>query len=192
VWSAFDADTDYFGRRDQAWMVNFRVHDLDAMLAQLRDAGVEVDDRLEEYDYGRFGWARDPEGNRFELWDAAGNGLRRSPSSNDHEPHGLALLAWSTPLVASDSTRNAAPLSSCGAGSNAGGQRASSLRRMPWAAGRADRRRVDVADDIADGSVVEAHDQRRRAVDSSAARRKGLDARRASAVAGSCTDYVAS
>ena len=69
VWSAFDADTEYFGRREQAWMVNFRVRDLDAMLAQLRDAGVEVDDRLEEYDYGRFGWARDPEGNRFELWE---------------------------------------------------------------------------------------------------------------------------
>jgi glyoxylase I family protein len=69
VWSAFDADTDYFGRREQAWMVNFRVRDLDAMLAQLRDAGAEVDDRLEEYDYGRFGWARDPEGNRFELWE---------------------------------------------------------------------------------------------------------------------------
>ncbi len=41
------------------------------MLAELRDAGAEVDDRLEEYDYGRFGWARDPEGNRFELWEPA-------------------------------------------------------------------------------------------------------------------------
>jgi predicted enzyme related to lactoylglutathione lyase len=71
VWSVFDADTDYFGRREQAWMVNFRVRDLDAMLAQLRDADVEVDDRLEEYDYGRFGWAHDPEGNRFELWEPA-------------------------------------------------------------------------------------------------------------------------
>jgi glyoxylase I family protein len=71
VWSAFEADTDYFGRREQAWMVNFRVRDLDAMLAQLRDADVEVDDRLEEYDYGRFGWAHDPEGNRFELWEPA-------------------------------------------------------------------------------------------------------------------------
>ena len=68
VWSAFDADTDYFGRRDQAWMVNFRVPDLDAMLAQLRAAGAQVDDKVEEYDYGRFGWATDPEGNRFELW----------------------------------------------------------------------------------------------------------------------------
>jgi len=71
VWSAFEADTDYFGRREQAWMVNFRVRDLDAMLAQLRDAGAEVDDHVEDYDYGRFGWASDPEGNRFELWEPA-------------------------------------------------------------------------------------------------------------------------
>jgi predicted enzyme related to lactoylglutathione lyase len=69
VWSAFDADTDYFGRREQAWMVNFRVRDLDAMLGQLRAAGAMVDEKVEEYDYGRFGWARDPEGNRFELWE---------------------------------------------------------------------------------------------------------------------------
>lgn len=68
VWSGFDADTDYFGRRDQGWMINFRVNDLDAMLAQLREAGVEVLDNVEDHEYGRFGWAVDPEGNRFELW----------------------------------------------------------------------------------------------------------------------------
>src|SRR6476659_8615742 len=42
VWAVFDHDTEYFGRPDQAFMVNFRVADLDAMLAQLRAAGVEV------------------------------------------------------------------------------------------------------------------------------------------------------
>ncbi len=45
-------------------MVNFTVGDLDAMLAQLRAAGVEVDERVEDHEYGRFGWATDPEGNR--------------------------------------------------------------------------------------------------------------------------------
>lgn len=69
VWSAFAADTDYFGPGDSASMINYRVDDLSAMLAQLRDAGVEVVDRVEEHDYGRFGWAVDPEGNRFELWE---------------------------------------------------------------------------------------------------------------------------
>jgi len=46
----------------------FRVDDLGAMLAQLRAAGVEVIDETEDADYRKFGWAVDPEGNRFELW----------------------------------------------------------------------------------------------------------------------------
>jgi predicted enzyme related to lactoylglutathione lyase len=69
VWSIFDGDSDYFGRASQAWMVNFRVSDLDAMREQLRAAGADVDDHVEEHEYGRFGWAVDPEGNRFELWE---------------------------------------------------------------------------------------------------------------------------
>ncbi|MBA3716923.1 MAG: VOC family protein [Actinobacteria bacterium] len=69
VWSAFNADTGYFGRLDQQSMLNYRVSDLDAMLVQLRAAGAVVDDKVEQHDYGRFGWATDPEGNRFELWE---------------------------------------------------------------------------------------------------------------------------
>jgi predicted enzyme related to lactoylglutathione lyase len=56
-------------------MVNYRVADLDRMLAQLRAAGADVDERVEDYDYGRFGWASDPEGNRFELWEPRGPGF---------------------------------------------------------------------------------------------------------------------
>ncbi len=73
-WAVFDADTEYFGRRGQAFMVNFRVRDLDAMLAQLRSGGVEVVDALDESEFGRFGWAVDPEGNRFELWERPAGG----------------------------------------------------------------------------------------------------------------------
>jgi predicted enzyme related to lactoylglutathione lyase len=69
VWSAFPADTSYFGSGPAPFMVNYRVRNLDAMLAQLRAAGAQVDDRVEDYDFGRFGWATDPEGNRFELWE---------------------------------------------------------------------------------------------------------------------------
>ncbi|TAJ46653.1 MAG: VOC family protein [Herbiconiux sp.] len=72
VFAAFDAGTDYFGRRDQQTMLNFRVRDLDAMLAQLRAAGAEVADDVQEMDgIGRFGWVTDPEGNRIELWQPA-------------------------------------------------------------------------------------------------------------------------
>ena len=57
VWSTFPADTDYFGGGPAPFMFNYRVRDLDAMLAQLRAAGAQVDDRTDQYDYGRFGWA---------------------------------------------------------------------------------------------------------------------------------------
>jgi predicted enzyme related to lactoylglutathione lyase len=49
-------------------MINYRVDDLDGMLAQLAAAGATIDPKREEADYGKFGWATDPEGNRFELW----------------------------------------------------------------------------------------------------------------------------
>lgn len=68
VWAPFKEDTDYFGSRDQQAMVNYRVKNLDAMLAQLRAAGATVDDNIEDSEYGKFGWATDPEGNRMELW----------------------------------------------------------------------------------------------------------------------------
>ena len=69
VWSTFPADTAYFGAGATPFMVNYRVRNLEAILAQLRAAGAKVEDRVEEYENGRFGWASDPEGNRFELWE---------------------------------------------------------------------------------------------------------------------------
>jgi predicted enzyme related to lactoylglutathione lyase len=69
AFAPFPADTDYFGRGDQQTMLNFRVADLDAMLAQLRAAGAIVEDAVGDASFGRFGYAVDPEGNRFELWE---------------------------------------------------------------------------------------------------------------------------
>jgi predicted enzyme related to lactoylglutathione lyase len=71
TWAVFAAEMEYFGPSGQHAMLNYRVRDLDAMLAQLRAAGVEVLDRVEELEYGRFGWAVDPDGNRFELYEPA-------------------------------------------------------------------------------------------------------------------------
>jgi predicted enzyme related to lactoylglutathione lyase len=81
VWAPFPADTEYFGPGASGWMVNYRVADLDAMLSQLRATGVWVADRVEESEFGRFGWAADPEGNRFELWEPPRGGL--PPASPD-------------------------------------------------------------------------------------------------------------
>jgi len=66
VFTPFAQDTEYFGRPEQAWMINFRVRDLDAMVAQLTAAGIAV--TTETYSYGRFGRLHDPEGNPIELW----------------------------------------------------------------------------------------------------------------------------
>jgi len=68
VWSVFPETTEYFNPSKAPLMINYRVADLDAMLAQLRAAGVPVDDKVDDSEYGKFGWATDPEGNRFELW----------------------------------------------------------------------------------------------------------------------------
>jgi predicted enzyme related to lactoylglutathione lyase len=72
TWSLFPEDTPYFGkgneRGPQAAMVNYRVDDLDALLAQLTAAGVTIDPHRDDYDFGRFAWIVDPEGNRIELW----------------------------------------------------------------------------------------------------------------------------
>lgn len=68
VWSPMPETTTYYEPSTKPFMINFRVDDLDAMLLQLREKGCEVDDKLEESEYGRFGWVMDPEGNRVELW----------------------------------------------------------------------------------------------------------------------------
>jgi predicted enzyme related to lactoylglutathione lyase len=69
-WVPFPDDTTYWPLEKGA-MVSFTVRDLDAMLEQLRRAGVSVDGRIEDGEFGRFAWAVDPEGNRFELWEPA-------------------------------------------------------------------------------------------------------------------------
>lgn len=72
VFAAFEADTDYFGSREQGMMLNFRVADLDAMLVQLREKGADVAADVQDMEgVGRFGWVTDPEGNRVELWQPA-------------------------------------------------------------------------------------------------------------------------
>ena len=72
AFTPFAMDTDYFGSKQQAWMVNFRVRSLDAMVAQLRKSNIEVKVDPESYPYGRFARLHDPEGNPIELWEPEG------------------------------------------------------------------------------------------------------------------------
>ncbi len=69
VFAHFPADTRYFGEGPQQSMVNFRVDNLDQLLAQLGKAGVRIDPKRDDYPYGRFAWIWDLEGNRVELWE---------------------------------------------------------------------------------------------------------------------------
>ena len=71
LFTLFAHDTPYFGPGGKACMVNFVVDDLDGLLSRLRAAGAGVDEKVEDSEYGRFGWVTDPEGNRIELWQPA-------------------------------------------------------------------------------------------------------------------------
>ena len=68
AFTPFPETTKYFGDPGKAWMVNFRVRDLDKMVDQLRAAGTEVKVDPKTYPYGRFARLKDPEGNPIELW----------------------------------------------------------------------------------------------------------------------------
>lgn len=68
VWSPFKADTTYFAPSEASFMVNYRVADLHALLAVLRAEGVQVDEKVDESEFGKFGWVVDPDGNKLELW----------------------------------------------------------------------------------------------------------------------------
>lgn len=69
VWSLFPQDTKYFDPSKSAFMVNYRVDNLDELLKTLAAEGVQIDPKREDYEYGRFAWITDPEGNRVELWE---------------------------------------------------------------------------------------------------------------------------
>ncbi len=69
AWSIGAADSDHFAPSTASFMVNYRVADLQALLAALRQEGCTVLDKLDESEYGKFGWVMDPEGNKVELWE---------------------------------------------------------------------------------------------------------------------------
>jgi len=64
-------------------MLNYRVRNLESVLAQLRKEGVRVDDKTDVSEYGKFGWAYDPEGNKIELWEP--------PQGRSASPHELPM-----------------------------------------------------------------------------------------------------
>ena len=72
VFGLFKEETKYFDPSTKPYMLNFRVKNLARMLKKLKKEGVKVEDKVESYDYGNFGWVMDPEGNKIELWEPIG------------------------------------------------------------------------------------------------------------------------
>ena len=71
VWCPFEADTLYFEPSAKGFMLNLIVDQLEDALAQVSAGGAQIVGQIEAYDYGRFGWFIDPDGNKVELWEPA-------------------------------------------------------------------------------------------------------------------------
>lgn len=69
VWSTFKENTQYFEPSDKPFMFNYRVENLEELLKLLKEEGVTIAGTMEVFEYGKFGWIMDPEGNKIELWE---------------------------------------------------------------------------------------------------------------------------
>ena len=69
AWNVFEAGSNYFAPSQAPFMVNYRVDRLKPLLEALRAEGCQVDDKVDESEYGKFGWVVDPDGNKIELWE---------------------------------------------------------------------------------------------------------------------------
>ncbi|MCU0427144.1 MAG: VOC family protein [Candidatus Kapabacteria bacterium] len=69
TWSLFKESTDYFAPSASPMMINYRVHNLVELLEALKNEGVQIVGGIDEYEYGKFAWILDPEGNKIELWE---------------------------------------------------------------------------------------------------------------------------
>ena len=68
-WNPFDEDTDYFAPSSKEFMINYRVQNIEGLVANLKENGVTIVDKIETFEYGKFVHIMDPEGNKIELWE---------------------------------------------------------------------------------------------------------------------------
>lgn len=73
VWSPFKDNTTYFAPSEKDFMFNYRVENLEELLRLLKEEGVTIVGEMEVFDYGKFGWILDPDGNKIELWEPVDN-----------------------------------------------------------------------------------------------------------------------
>lgn len=70
AWNTFKQETKYFEPSTKEFMINYRVENLEELLAELKKEGVQLVGEMQSYDYGKFAHIMDPEGNKIELWEA--------------------------------------------------------------------------------------------------------------------------
>ena len=86
-WSPFKESTKYFEPSAKPFMINYRVHDLERLVVELKKEGFNVTDTIEKYEYGKFVHIMDPEGNKLELWE---------PNDVEYEKMGVKLGSKTT------------------------------------------------------------------------------------------------
>ena len=69
VWHVAQKDSEWFSPSSSSFMINYRVDNLDAMIAQLKSSGVKIIQGPESHENGKFAWIMDPDGNKVELWE---------------------------------------------------------------------------------------------------------------------------
>jgi predicted enzyme related to lactoylglutathione lyase len=82
-WSVFDAKTDYLNPSKKDYMINFRVENIEALIEELKSNGMKVIGDMESYDYGKFAWVMDPDGNKVELWEPVDEVFTKTESEKD-------------------------------------------------------------------------------------------------------------
>jgi len=69
AWNLFKTGSEYFAPSKKEFMINYRVHNLEALVEKLKAGGVTIVDEMQSYDFGKFIHIMDPEGNKIELWE---------------------------------------------------------------------------------------------------------------------------
>jgi predicted enzyme related to lactoylglutathione lyase len=82
-WGIFKQNTEYMKPCTKEFMINFRVENLQELIEELKQNGMQVIGDIESYEYGKFGWVMDPEGNKIELWEPTDEGFEEFEKPNE-------------------------------------------------------------------------------------------------------------
>lgn len=85
-WSVFSKDSEYMNPSSKDFMLNFRVENLDLLVEELKANGMHLVGEPESYEYGKFAWVMDPDGNKIELWEPIDETFTEMVEADDNNP----------------------------------------------------------------------------------------------------------